>query len=201
MAAGVTAAVGSHQILHVAGDLAILPSAYEGYAHAGLIPMAMLAAAFGLFATISALADAGRSTSTMDSWLRDAAKTIACQRWGSVASLITLIQIATLYGMESIEQFLAFGHPLGGLAWLGGPPLIALLIHVGVSLLTVTGLIAMMRGIAHACRIVRTLISIRIIRSRDALPPKLSQRRAFRPIRRLDVPARRLFKRGPPVLV
>lgn len=45
-------------------------------------------------------------------------------------------QIALLYGMETVEQFVVTGHALGGTIWLGGPPLASLSVHAAICVLT-----------------------------------------------------------------
>jgi hypothetical protein len=49
------------------------------------------------------------------------------------------LQMLVLFGMESLEQLVVVGHPLGGSVWLGGPIVVALLVHalacVGLSFL------------------------------------------------------------------
>lgn len=39
------------------------------------------------------------------------------------------VQLALLYVMETLEQFVVYGHGLGGTIWLGGPPLVSLAAH------------------------------------------------------------------------
>ena len=60
-------------------------------------------------------------------WLHQAAEA------GSPAlsqSLVTFaLQIAVLFAMETVEQILVAGHPLGGTIWLGGPVAVSLALH------------------------------------------------------------------------
>jgi len=39
------------------------------------------------------------------------------------------LQLLVLFGMESLEQLVVVGHPLGGSVWLGGPIVVALVVH------------------------------------------------------------------------
>ncbi len=39
------------------------------------------------------------------------------------------LQLLVLFGMESVEQLVVAGHPLGGSVWLGGPIVVALVVH------------------------------------------------------------------------
>ena len=45
---------------------------------------------------------------------------------GRLLPLTFVLQIAALYAMETVEQYVVQGHDLGGLIWLGGPVLVAL---------------------------------------------------------------------------
>ncbi len=51
---------------------------------------------------------------------------------------IFALQVAALYGMETAEQFIVYGHLLGPAVWLGAPLLVSLAVHgavcAGVSL-------------------------------------------------------------------
>jgi hypothetical protein len=38
-------------------------------------------------------------------------------------------QLVVLYAMETIEQIVVTGHPLGGFLWMGAPPLVCLMVH------------------------------------------------------------------------
>lgn len=49
---------------------------------------------------------------------------------------IFAVQIALLYGMETVEQIVVAGHSLGGTIWLGGPPAASLGVHAAICTLT-----------------------------------------------------------------
>lgn len=46
---------------------------------------------------------------------------------------IYLLQLATLFGMESIEQVAVYGHLFGGTVWLGGPVAVSLCAHLVIA--------------------------------------------------------------------
>ena len=54
---------------------------------------------------------------------------------------VFLAQIALLYSLETAEQVVVIGHPLGGAIWLGGPPIASLAAH-GTSCVLTTFLLA-----------------------------------------------------------
>ena len=60
-------------------------------------------------------------------WLRQAADAgrLDLSQW-----LVTFaLQIAVLFAMETGEQIIIAGHPLGGTIWLGGPVVVSLALH------------------------------------------------------------------------
>jgi hypothetical protein len=53
----------------------------------------------------------------------------------SQALVTFVLQIAALFAMETGEQVLVAGHPLGGWVWLGGPVAISLAVHAAFGVL------------------------------------------------------------------
>jgi hypothetical protein len=51
----------------------------------------------------------------------------------SLLPAIFALQIPTLFVMETVEQIVVYGHPLGGTLWLGGPILAALFLHAFIA--------------------------------------------------------------------
>ncbi len=62
-------------------------------------------------------------------WVRTSSRAI--NRHSSLAFFapVFLTQLSVLFVMETLEQIVVTGHPMGGLIWLGGPILVSLLIH------------------------------------------------------------------------
>lgn len=70
------------------------------------------------------------------------------------------VQIALLYGMETLEQFVVAGHPLGGTVWLGGPPPASLAAHAASCVLATFLLGRLTRSLSHkAARIVARIVA------------------------------------------
>jgi hypothetical protein len=69
-------------------------------------------------------------------------------------------QVIVLYSMETIEQAIIAGHALGGLIWLGAPPVIALAVHALVCVVVFFITAAVMHELAWA-----TLRVVKIIRA------------------------------------
>lgn len=79
---------------------------------------------------------------------------------GNVLRLVPLafgLQIAVLCAMETFEQVVVYGHPLGGSLWLGGPLLVSLAVHavacVLVAMLAVRGVRSLARAAVAVIRL------------------------------------------------
>jgi hypothetical protein len=59
--------------------------------------------------------------------------------WPLLPAIFT-VQLGVLYSMETIEQMVVAGHPLGGAVWLGAPAAIALVLHGAACVLTACAL-------------------------------------------------------------
>jgi hypothetical protein len=117
---------------------------------------------------------------------------------GRLLPAVFTTQLAVLFVMETIEQVVVVGHPLGGTIWLGGPLWFSLAVHA------VTG-IAIAFSLAHAiCACART--TVRMIRRIRALamralhdPVPLALRRRDRMWLAHHAPVRcRIGNRAPP---
>lgn len=112
---------------------------------------------------------------------------------------IFVIQIATLFAMESTEQIVVYGHLLGGTIWLGGPILFALALHA-IFCVTLSLLLAMtLRAFAASItRFVEALL--RILSTFEPHRPGIARLRSrptfFRPSRPTLC---RLGERAPPI--
>ncbi len=81
--------------------------------------------------------------------------------WATLLPAIFVLQIFTLYVMETIEQLLAFGHVLGPTIWLGAPPTISLGIHAVVGTAVGCAIIRSRRTLAGTTlRAVRLIVAI-----------------------------------------
>lgn len=110
------------------------------------------------------------------------------------------VQLALLFAIETAEQIVVAGHPLGGTVWLGAPPAIALACHFATCLLVAAGLARVLHAATRAAvdfalRARETLQRLAAIASPALLPSRLA------PIRSSADPlASRLGKRAPPFL-
>lgn len=63
-------------------------------------------------------------------WLRRWSQELHTRPIRALLPSIFAMQLVTLFVMETIEQIVVTGHPLGGTVWLGGPILVSLAFHV-----------------------------------------------------------------------
>jgi hypothetical protein len=80
---------------------------------------------------------------------------------------IFVLQIGTLYAMETLEQIVVWGHPFPAPVWLGGPVAISLAIH---ALICLTVTYAITRS-GHTLA-VTTLRVLRLVRAIASLAPQ-----------------------------
>jgi hypothetical protein len=111
------------------------------------------------------------------------------------------IQLATLFSMETIEQYVTTGHFLGGLIWLGGPIVISLAVHALFCIAATYSVSRAIQTVAHA--VVRI---VRILRGFTLLPacrnaPQFGRSHEFVLAHDLIAIPCRIGKRAPPVLV
>jgi hypothetical protein len=93
---------------------------------------------------------------------------------------VFVLQMATLYAMETLEQLVVWGHAFAATVWLGGPVTISLGIHAAICL-TVTYAIAR-SGRALAAT------TLRVVRFVAAIASFAAQGRALVTTRRLESP-------------
>lgn len=111
------------------------------------------------------------------------------------------MQIAVLFGMETLEQLVVIGHPLGGLIWLGGPIAFSLIVHALACVGLVYGLAALLRlctrRTLHVIRLIRALVE-RCIHGDAPIALPVGERTTFaRPAPVLC----RIGNRAPPVVI
>lgn len=131
------------------------------------------------------------------------APAILCSRAlsGGIASTwptIFILQLATLYLMETGEQWLVWGHPLGSTIWLGAPPAISLTIHALAGLTVL--LFAVRSSRALASTTLRLIRLIRAIATFALAAPRTVRLRLpyYIALRRLLAALRAVGERAPP---
>jgi len=116
----------------------------------------------------------------------------------SLLPAIFALQIPTLFAMETVEQIVVYGQPLGGTLWLGGPILAALVLHALIAatcaFLVARGLTALAQTLLRAVAFVLSWF-IERQETRPTLVPR------SQPIRRAEQTFCRTHtgERGPPL--
>lgn len=81
--------------------------------------------------------------------------------WATLLPAIFVLQMFTLYVMETIEQLFAFGHVLSPTIWLGAPPTISLAVHAVVGMAVGCAIVHSRRTLARTTlRAVRLIVAI-----------------------------------------
>jgi hypothetical protein len=108
------------------------------------------------------------------------------------------LQIAALWLAETLEQFLIYGHGLGGSVWLGGPLLAALTIHLTLCAIVALASTLVIGALARtALRAARVVVALALLALREAHP--IARRWAYLPTRRFSAPlVCRIGGRAPP---
>lgn len=82
-------------------------------------------------------------------------------RSGFLLPMTFAAQLIVLFSMESIEQIVVLGHPLGGAIWLGAPAIIALTVHAIICAIAFFIATRVMHELAwSALRVVRIIRAI-----------------------------------------
>lgn len=95
-------------------------------------------------------------------WRRTCESALAETRAPSTLLTTFALQIPLLFGIETLEQVVVVGRPLGGTIWLGGPVLVSLAIHALAACASVWLLRRALRSLAivfaEAIELVRRIV-------------------------------------------
>ena len=82
-------------------------------------------------------------------WLRVPAQALDARAVLRLLPAVLAVQFAALCTMETLEQLVVAGHPLGGTVWLGGPVAVSLALHACVGVGLAFGFARLIRWSAH----------------------------------------------------
>jgi len=202
--AAVAAAAGGHAAVDLLGSLRLFAGTYARYQHGYTVfaAIAVGAIVLGFFAlsALGAVID-GLSHEThakrlvlLETIRRPGPATIA---------LVYGLQIPLLLSMEALEQIQRFGHPIGAVASLGGPPLISLAIHALFALVVTIAVFRSIRAIVDIstaiARFAAPLVRRLVVTTETACHPAWATRVAERSTRPAPL-ALRIANRPPPRL-
>jgi hypothetical protein len=161
---------------------------YTDNSSADLVPMcAISVAAFAIALTFIVLAQMRRARS------RALPVGIVTQ----LLPAIFVLQMLSLLAMETIEQVVVFGHPLGGALWLGGPIIASLLTH-GIMTIVIAFAVAsgLTRLAEQVVRVARRLY-LCLLPARKRLPAAALKAHPLSSAEQL-LRSAQLAQRGPP---
>ncbi len=120
--------------------------------------------------------------------------------WGLLPVAFS-VQIVVVYVMETLEQIVVAGHPLGGTVWLGGPIWFSFCVHAGVCVALTIGLARLIcactRTTVRAIRQLRALA----VRSVNGNAPVVLRRRQSRAFVSSSPVVCRIGNRAPPYVL
>ncbi len=193
----------AHILVAMLAQTGLFASQYGVYHHETIVPLSLCALLLGGMAALAIGGhSAARAAGIKVDWLADAATHISRSSSASMLAKVYVAQLGIICTMESIEQIIAFGHPLGLAAALGAPLPIALGIHLLTSLGIVSLLALAMRAIVAAGLAVgRALAPLvqRLLRSQEWIVLSHRSLGLHDPTSRQRSPlARRISSRPPP---
>ena len=146
--AAVFAAVATHRCADFLVSLGLTHGLDRDYAHVAVGPLAV--AAVAMFAGLLWFAVADR-----DGWFADLVRTLEATSFRRSFAIVVALAAATLFGMESVEQWLSLGHLSGAFVWLGASVPVAAVVIGIVAAAIVTALRYGARALVDALDAVR----------------------------------------------
>jgi len=180
---------------------------YATYGHGSIAPALLAASIFATVILLSVFGEAlARAAGSREDWV-----VCAATRFGEISPLrlapaVFAAQLILLFGMESAEQIVAVGHPLGFIASLGSPLVLALTMHALAALAVVSAIRFACQALTLAVRAVASVIGSAVLRASvikaragtSALRVAIDTRAR---LRRLTPLAWRIANRPPPLQV
>ena len=159
----VAAAIGNACVETVSNS-GYLGRGYHDNDHASVVPAVVVGCVLLLqIAIVRVLALLRGAVAGDGAWFARTASEISLR--GPLRDLPILlgVQFCALYGMEACESLVASGHLPAGFAWLGGPPLFSIVVHVALGALCAALVARGMRAfVATLASVVRHVICLSI---------------------------------------
>jgi hypothetical protein len=160
-AVALTAAAIAGPLLEALADAGVFgPGTFTDGSNLDVLPALCVGALAAAAFAVGLARRLAHPSARMPTWLHQAAE---AGRLAPSQSVVTFaLQIAVLFAMETGEQILVVGHPLGGTVWLGGPIIVSLVLHaafgVAIAMLFSRVLHWLAIRIALVLRFVRCLV-------------------------------------------
>jgi hypothetical protein len=196
LAAAITAAALADPIVEGLSNAGTFgPGLFTDHSNAAVAPALCVGVFFAaLFVIGTALCRLGG----VPSWVRRFGAALPATTIVRLFPLILAMQICVLFGMETLEQFAIVGHTLGGTVWLGGPVLVALILHAAMAVIVAITFSRVLHQLAQSV-VDAVVFFCRLVLAWAALTPTAPIRfRGERPRRFAEPALARLQVRGPP---
>jgi len=174
---------------------------YTDHSNVDVIPALVVSAVLALLYVFLRAQRLVAPRSLVVARVRDSLRAGASKPVFPLLPAIFAMQLGVLYGMETIEQIVVAGHPLGGVIWLGAPAAIALVLHGCACVLTAYALAAVLDALTRAA--VRIALFVCAIFLRQLHEHRRAPRLWLEPpvTVRQNPLASRSGKRAPPFLI
>lgn len=94
-----------------------------------LLPMTFIASLAFIAVLSFIVRDHMRRGTSMRELRSCAVRALQPRSVGRLLPIVLMLQLLTLLGMETVEQTIVYGHPLGGTIWLGAPVVTSVVVH------------------------------------------------------------------------
>lgn len=176
------------------------PGRFTDGSNADVIPALCVASVLFCAAVISLARSMFWQEAYPPLWLRRYARELRSSSLVQLLPAVFVLQLLSLFTMETVEQIVTAGHPLGALIWLGGPIFTSIAMHLVGCVLVTAVLSKAVTVSAHT--VVRILhLAIAVLRKLSAAAPP-SRRNFQREPAPREEPCRRASRgRAPPLFL
>jgi hypothetical protein len=151
------------------------PGRFTDASNADVIPALCVAAVLFCGAVVSMTRTMFSQEHYPPQWLRRCARELHATSFVPLLPAIFALQLLSLFAMETVEQIVTAGHPLGGFIWLGGPVVVSIAMHL-IGCILVTMLLSKIVTVS-ARTVARILhLAIAVLRRISATAPSLRLR-------------------------
>jgi hypothetical protein len=102
---------------------------FTDHSNLDVIPALSIGLAFALAVVFGVVRRTLGRRNYAPEWLRPFALASSDASVAGLLPAIAVLQLGVVWLMETLEQIVVAGHPLGGTVWLGGPPAISVAMH------------------------------------------------------------------------
>lgn len=158
LAAALLSALFSDWVIEGSANVGFFGRSYAEHDHRSVICTAAVAIGLLFLAILSSVLEKVAILGSDGDWIEEAARDISSRwSWRALGASYA-VAIAARYAMESARQLEQSGNIAQGWDWLGGPLVVALVIHAGICVLSCLGLFVLMRAVDRTLERVVSLV-------------------------------------------